>query len=93
MQEMASAWQWSVDMQLGIFADVAPETSPFIFREGLERSPVHVKVLPHQLWTKVRVSSIPMRNSTKHCFLFSLVSGGATGDGQVLEHQPGGRLR
>ena len=73
-------------MQLGIFADVPPETNPFIFREGCKRKPLNISVTPHQLWTKVRhnigfVLCKVATNTEMQCYS---VLGREAGDGEVL---------
>ena len=53
MQEMSSAWQMTVDIKLGLFAEDKMQESPLIIKEGETRKPNPPFVLPHNMWTKV----------------------------------------
>ena len=53
MQEMSAAWQMTVDMKLGMFAEDTEEQSPLVHVEGDAITPNPPFVMPHNIWTKV----------------------------------------
>lgn len=52
MEELASAWQKTVDMQIGVFAEDPEDINPLIIQET-DPSPNPPFVQPHNFWTKV----------------------------------------
>lgn len=52
MQEMAAAWQMTVDLRLGMFAEDPEERSPLVHAEGDVIAPCPPFVVPHNIWTK-----------------------------------------
>ena len=55
MQEMSAAWQNTVDLRLGLFTVDRPEVSPLVHTEGQPLKPDPPFVIPHNIWTKVRL--------------------------------------
>ena len=51
---MSSAWQMTVDLKLGLFAEDPMEESPLIIKEGVTPAPKPPFVMPHNMWTKVQ---------------------------------------
>ena len=54
MEEMSSAWQWSVEKRMGLFSGDEQQPSPFVFGFDCDVRPHTPLIAPHQLWIKVR---------------------------------------
>ncbi|KAK6191311.1 hypothetical protein SNE40_003034 [Patella caerulea] len=77
MCEMAAAWQYSVDLKLGIFEDDKPQLDPLAKSEGVDLAPIPPAVSPHAIWTKFlmeRVEIAKYSNSSHVDILMSLLN-------------------
>ncbi|XP_064651813.1 phosphatidylinositol 4-kinase alpha-like isoform X3 [Lineus longissimus] len=64
MQEMAAAWQMTIDLRLGVFAEDKPDISPLAASESNIPKPTPPYVAPHQIWTKFLAERIEI---AKYC--------------------------
>ena len=55
MQEMAASWQMTVDSKMGLFSEDKPRKDPFVFIEGMSMKPDPPYIIPHDIWSKVRL--------------------------------------
>ncbi|XP_014673497.1 PREDICTED: phosphatidylinositol 4-kinase alpha-like isoform X2 [Priapulus caudatus] len=62
--EMASAWQMTIELRLGMFSVDKEEPSPLAAHEGVSLKPDPPYVAPHILWTKFLEERI---NIAKYC--------------------------
>lgn len=64
IQEMVSAWQITVDKQMGLFAEESEVTSPLAAYEGCDLVPPPINVAPHLIWLQI-ISE--MVDTAKYC--------------------------
>lgn len=53
LEEMVTAWQYTIDKKLGLFSDEIDEVSPLAVHEGCILQPQPPFVKPHDIWIQV----------------------------------------
>uniref|UniRef100_A0ABD2XIX4 1-phosphatidylinositol 4-kinase n=1 Tax=Trichogramma kaykai TaxID=54128 RepID=A0ABD2XIX4_9HYME len=64
LQEMFSAWQYTIDKRIGIFSSEQEQISPLAVTEGYELGPCAPIVQPHEIWISFIVDII---ETAKYC--------------------------
>ena len=57
MEEVAAAWQMTLDMKLGLFQHCDLDLHPLAVSDSQPAKANLPYVLPHNIWTKVRYSA------------------------------------
>ncbi|XP_034943088.1 phosphatidylinositol 4-kinase alpha [Chelonus insularis] len=64
LQEMLSAWQYTVDKRMGLFSPEQEEVNPLAVYEGCELGPNPPYVKPHEIWVTFIIELI---ETAKYC--------------------------
>ena len=64
LQEMFSAWQYTVDKRMGLFSDEESQNTPLAVSESCKLSPYPSAIKPHEHWISFIVSLI---ETAKYC--------------------------